>query len=212
MKGAFILFIAFAATGVQARPFKELCERFEPVRKLSGLKYVKAQIKVEPKRQGVESQDVRFTIEAKSGTIRVVPRPDGAVEFPFTDELCAENPDIEVNQPAGTLSLGISVDPRIPPVRTFDYRLLESMRSEWNEAIARQGVLWRALAPASKAYRIVFEPGVRASAEIRLPSGMKKIAADAQGQLRIPFDDSWVAANPTIVLSAMPKKIGLVFE
>lgn len=81
MKAAFVLFIALAATCVQARSFKDLCDTFEPLR---------------------------------------IPRPDGMVELPFT--------------------------------------------------------------------------------------------ADEKGELRIPFDDSWVASNPTIVLSDLPRKIGLVFD
>jgi hypothetical protein len=110
--------------------------------------------------------------------------PLGLVELPLADSLCAENPDIRTNQPKGTVSLGISIDPAIPPVRTLDYRLLDSLRREWDEA----------------------------SAEIRLSTGVRKIPADDKGALRIPLEDSWIAANPAIVLSEMPKKIGLAFK
>jgi hypothetical protein len=204
--------LSLAATTAQARPFKDFCEQFEPLRKIADLQYIKPSIRVEPKKEGVKPQDVVFTIAAKSGVIRISPSAEGLIELPFSDKLCAENPDIETNQPQGTVSLGISIDPAIPPVRTLDYRLLDSLRREWSEAISRQSLMWRVLAPSSKAFEIVFEPGTGGSAEIRLPGGVSKLAADEKGALRIPFEDSWVAANPTIVLSSLPRKIGLAFK
>jgi hypothetical protein len=212
MRAVFLVLpLALAASFAQARPYKDVCNDLEPLRKLAGLKYVKPEIKVESKTPGVKPQDVVFTLEAKSGPIRLSPGADGVIELPLTDKLCAESPDFVTNQPKGTVNLGISIDAAIPPVRTLDYRLLESLRHEWDEAIARQSFIYRAMAPSPKAYQILFEPGKGGSAEIRLPAGARKLAADAKGELRIPFEDSWSAANPTIELSELPKKIGLAF-
>jgi hypothetical protein len=200
------------ATAADARPFKEVCDQFEPLRKLSDLKYVKPVIRVEPESKSVKPQDVVFTLEAKSGVIKVVPAADGTIEFPFSEALCAESPNLEVNQPKGSLGMAISIDPQIPPVRTLDYRLLESLRREWDTAISRQNLLYRMLAPSAKAYVVLFEPGKGGSAEIRLPQGARKLAADANGVVRIPFDETWIGANPSIVFSDLPKKIGLAFK
>ncbi len=209
---ALFLPLCLAAAAAHARPLKDLCEQFEPLRKLSGLEHIQSRILVEPKTKGVKPRDVVFTIEARSGTIKLSPSAAGLIELPLTDELCAENPDIEVNQPRGTVNLGISIDPAIAPVRTLDYRALDSLRREWSEAISRQSLMWRMLAPSSQAFEILFEPGKGASAEIRLPTGVRRLAANDKGELRIPFEDSWIAANPTIVLSELPKKIGLAFK
>ncbi len=209
---AIVVIAASHGADAHARPLKDFCDQFEPLRKLAGLKYIKPTTLVEPKTPGVKAQDVVFTIAAKAGTIKMSPDAAGHIEFPLTDALCAENPDIASNQPPGTLSLGISIDPQIPPVRTLDYKLLESLRAEWNEAISRQSLIWRALAPGSKAYVISFEPGKAATAEIRFPDGVRKLAADDKGDVRIPFEDSWIAINPTITLSELPKKIGLAFK
>lgn len=208
----FFLLLFLAATAAQARSFKDLCEQFEPLRKIEGFKYVKPDVKVEPKAPGVKPQDVVFTIRAKSGAIHVSPGPDGQLRFPFSATLCAEDPDYEVNQPKGTVNLNISIDPAIPPVRSFDYRLLETLRREWDEAIGRQSLLYRVMVPRSRSYQVLFEPGTGGHAEVRLPSGTREFSADDKGDLRIPFEDSWIAANPTIVLSAMPRKIGLAFD
>ncbi len=199
------------ATGAQARPFKDLCEQFEPLRKIADLKYVKPTVRVKPK-EGVKAEDVFFTIEAKAGAIKVSPAADGTLAFPFSDALCAENPNIEINQPKGTVGLEIFIDPSVPPARTVDYKLLEALRAEWDEAIRRQSFLYRTLAPSSKAYMILFEPGRAATAEVRLPQGPRKLTANAKGEIRIPFDEAWKAANPTIELSEVPRKIGLAFS
>ena len=105
-----------------------------------------------------------------------------------------------------------SIDPAIPPVKTLDYKLLEALRAEWDLAVSRQTLVWRTLAPNSKAYLISFEPGSAASAEFRVADGVHKFPADENGDVRIPFDDAWIAANPTITLSELPKKIGLAFK
>jgi hypothetical protein len=203
--------MACAATGAEARPFKDLCEQFEPLRKISDLKYVKPTVRVKPK-EGVKAQDVVFTIEAKSGPIKVSPAEDGSIAFPFSDKLCAENPNIEMNQPKGSVGLEIFIDPAVPPARTVDYKLLEALRAEWTEAVGRQSFLWRTLAPSPKGYMILFEPGRAATAEVRLPQGPRKLTANAKGEIRLPMDDAWKAANPTIELSEVPRKIGLAFK
>jgi len=200
------------ASSAQARPLKSLCDATEPFRKLSDLKYVKPVIRVKPDSKTVKPTDVAFTIAAKSGPIQFAPDADGTIELPITEALCAENPDMTSNQPEGTLSFAVSIDPRIPPVKSLDYRQLDELRREWNEAVSRQSFVWRALAPSPKAFQLAFEAGSAASAEIRLPQGVRKLAADANGELVIPFESAWADANPAIVLSETPKRIGLRFR
>lgn len=212
MNRILVTVAALAMTAAQAAPFKDLCEKFEPLRKISDLQYVRPTVKVEPKAEGVKPQDVVFTIAAKSGPIRLSAGPDALIQFPFSDKLCDENPDISVNQPKGTVALGISIDPALPPAQSVDYKRLELLRTEWDTAISRQSLVWRMLAPSPKAYQILFEPGKTASAEIKLASGIRKMSADQKGELRIPFEDAWKNANPTIAFSEVPKKIGLLFN
>ena len=207
----FLLLLA-GSLAAEARPLKEMCEQFEPLRKLSDLRYIKPAVRIKPEKESVKPQDVVFTIEARSGAIRVVPAADGTIEFPLTDALCAENPNVESNQPSGSLGMVISIDPAVPPVKTLDYRLLDTLRREWDTAISRQNLLYRMLAPSAKGYVVLFEPGKGGSAEIRLPEGTRRLVADAQGVIRIPIEPAWANSNPAIVLSDTPKKIGLAFK
>jgi hypothetical protein len=207
-----MLLVAAAAASAEARPLKSLCESMEPLRKIKDLKYVKPVIRVKPKTQGVKPADVVFTIKAKSGPITFSSAADGTIELPLTDALCAENPEMVSNQAEGTVRFEVSIDPELPPVQKLDYRQLDELRREWNEAVSRQGFVWRALAPSAKAFHIVFAPGTAASAEIRLPQGVRKLPADAKGELVIPFESAWTDANPAIVLSEVPKRIGLQFN
>jgi hypothetical protein len=208
----FPLLAAVSAMPAHSRPFKELCDQFEPFRKVSDLKYVKPTVRVKPNSESVRPQDVVFTLGAKSGPIRIVPDADGRVEFPFSDALCKENPELEVNQPKGTISVTVTIDPSIPPVRTLDYRMLEALRLEWGTAVSRQGLVMRTLAPSPKAFQVAFDPARGGSAEVRLPQGTRTLKSDAKGELRIPFEPAWVGLNPAIVLSEMPRRIGLGFK
>ena len=209
---ACALLLAAIATPAAARPLKDLCESMEPFRKLADLKYVKPVVRVKPKSEAVKAQDVAFTIEARAGVIKVVPTAEGVIEWPLTDALCAENPNFASNQPEGSIEFAVSIDPQIPAVQSLDYRQLDALRREWEEAVSRQSLMWRVLAPSPKAFHLGFEPGRAASAEIRLPQGVRKLVADAKGDLVIPFDASWASVNPAIVLSEVPKRIGLSFK
>lgn len=200
------------APAAHARPLKKVCDAVEPLGKISDLEYVKPVIRVKPTSEAVKPADVVFTIEAKSGPIRITPAADGTIEFPITDALCAENPEMVSNQPDDALSFAISIDPRIPPATRLDYRQLEKLRHEWNEAVSRQSLVWRMLAPSPRAFHVVFEAGRAASAEIRLPHGVRKLVPDANGVVVIPFEAAWAEANPAIVLSETPRRIGLRFK
>ena len=204
--------LAAFALPAQARPIESICNVMEPLRKIWDLKYVRPVIRVKPKSEAIKPGDVVFTIEAKAGPIRFAPKADGTIELPLTVVLCAENPNMVSNQPEGTVSVEVGVDPQIPPVKSLDYRQLDELRREWSEAVSRQSLVWRALAPSPKAFQLAFEAGRAASAEIRLPQGVRKLVSDANGDLVIPFESAWTDANPAIVLSEMPKRIGLRFK
>ena len=195
-----------------ARPLRDLCETMEPLRKVADLPYVKPVVRVKPRSEGVKPGDVVFTIAARSGAIRVPAAADGAIDFPLTDALCAENPELSSNQPEGSVGLSVTIDPQVPPAKSFDYRLLESLRRQWDEALSRQKLAYRLLAPSPKGFHVAFGPGRSAGAEIRLPHGVRKLVADANGDLVIPFEPSWVEANPSIVLTELPRRIGLRFK
>jgi hypothetical protein len=209
---ASAMLLAALASPAEARPLASLCEGMEPFRKISDLKYVKPVIRVKSKSETVGPGDMTFTIEAKSGPIKFAPSADGRIDLPLTDALCAENPNMISNQPEGTVVFSVSIDPQIPPAKSLDYRQLDELRREWNEAVSRQRLAWRMLAPSPKAFQLAFEAGRAASAEIRLPQGIRKLVADAKGDLVIPFDSTWADANPAIVLSEIPKRIGLRFK
>ncbi len=206
------LFPVAAALPAHARPYKDLCNQLEPIAKIAGMKYVKPTVRVEAKPGTPAPKSIVFTIDARAGIIRVTPAADGTIDFPLTKALCDENPNVESNQPPGTMSMAVSVDISAPPASSFDYRLLTDMRADWDEAVKRQGFMWRMMAPGARAGIVVFEAGKAASAEVRLPQGVRRIVANEKGELRIPFDEAWQASNPRIVLSDMPKKIGLAFK
>ena len=212
MKRTLALFLAFVAFPTVAAPLKNLCESFEPLRKLDDLPYVKPAILIDPDDEKLKPEDVVFTIAARAGAIRVSPDANWELRLPLTDALCAENPDITSNPPPDSMGVSISIKPKMPPVRSLDYRQLDALREQWDIAVSRQGFMYRMLAPSPKGFYATFDRGHPASAEIRLADGTRKLVADAEGHVLIPFEPSWRAANPAIVFSELPKAIGLRFK
>jgi hypothetical protein len=203
------LCLAAAAHGAEYRNFYDA---LEPFARLKDLKYIVATAKVQPKDPAVKPESVSLTIRAKSGPIVVRPRADGSVDFPVTRALADENPAVEHALGEGRLSLTLSVDVRAEPVQRFDYRLLFDMKADWDEAVRRQNLLYRMLAPSARSAIVGFPKGSKATAEVRLPTGTRTYAADAEGAIHLPFDEAAKAANAPVVLSAMPERISLDFK
>jgi hypothetical protein len=209
LAAAFLLLVAAAA---QAAEYREFYKALEPISKLKDLKYLVQTVKVAPRDPAMKPESVVLTIRSRSGPIRIAAGPEGAIEIPVTKALYDENPDVESNAPPGTLGLSVGLDVRAPPAQRFDYRLVMDMKADWDEAVRRQNLMWRMLAPSARSAVVVFAPGSRATAEVRLPSGTRTLNADAAGQIPLPLDEDWKKANPAIVLSEMPARIGLDFH
>lgn len=212
MRALWWLPLVLVAQAAEARPLKGMCEMMEPVSKLTGLKYVRASVQVKPKDAAVKPESVAFTIAAKAGTIKVPVAADGTVVIPVSKALCEENPDVQTNQPPGTLDLAIVVGVNAPPLQQFDYRVIMDMKADWDEGLSRQNFLYRAMAPSAKAGLILFAPGRAAWAEVRLPQGPRRFTADDKGTIRIPFDEAWKSSNPPVVLSEAPRAVSLTFQ
>ena len=207
---AFLLLVTPAAA--QAAEYREFHKALEPIAKLRDLKYLVQTVKVAPRDPAMKPESVVLTIRSRTGPIRIAAGPEGAIDIPVTKALYDENPPVESNAPPGTLGLSVALDVRAPPVQRFEYKLVMDMKADWEEAVRRQNFVWRTLAPSAKSAVVVFAPGAKATAEVKLPSGTRTLGVDSSGQIQLPFDEEWRKANPAIVLSEMPTRIGLDFH
>ncbi len=102
-----------AATGDV--PYAVLYRALEPTLAMRRYPRLAAIQRVESKLPGVDPAAIRIRIVARPDPIEVPVGPDGAMEFPLDPELLAANPAVRTNQPAGSLTLSVTLALRVPP-------------------------------------------------------------------------------------------------
>ena len=83
-------------------------------REIGGYPRLRAVQRIESKRDGIAPRTIDIAIHARRGRIEVPVADDGTLALPFDDALLAENPVVETNQPAGSLTLTLSVELKQP--------------------------------------------------------------------------------------------------
>jgi len=94
--------------------------------------------RIESKRDGVAPRAIAISIRARRGRIEVPVADDGSVALPFDDALLAENPVVQTNQPAGSLTLTLSVELRQPRGAIVPVAEVEAALAEADALLARQ--------------------------------------------------------------------------
>ncbi|GEM_PF-6292888 len=178
---------------------------------LSDLHYLHPEVKVKSTLEGVAPETIRFVIHAPTGDITIPVDTAGHVDFPLSQALYDQNPDIDSNQPQGTIQIGVGIDVRAEPQQAFDYALLTAMASDYRTGVSRQGLTMRLLAPDPKGLSIKLPKGTPGSANLLLASGPQRFEADVDGLIRIPDRAEWRTKNPRIEVSTMPERVTLDF-
>jgi hypothetical protein len=100
---------AFADEAISMTPYATLYQVLSPVNKIATYDHLVAIQRIESKNASVRPETIKIVIHAKSGAITVPVAPSGEVKFPVTDALRTENPQVETNQPRGSLALIVNV-------------------------------------------------------------------------------------------------------
>ena len=202
--------LTFSAS-CRAADYHAVIESLEPYSNLAAFPYLHGNAKIGSMSAGVRPSDIVLTIHARSGDIALRGGPDGLIEIPIDAALRAENPEIEFNQPKGTVALSPAIRVSAPPRTQFSYRLYWDMAGQYLDwQNQRLGLFQRFHAPKPASLIIAFSTD--ASATIDLPNGPLTMTADAQHRIRIPQKDEWRKTDPQIQLSAMPESILLEAE
>jgi hypothetical protein len=165
--------------------------------------------------------DVKYTnitasIDAKSGRIPVPIGPDGVFSVPVRDDLLAEDPWINVNQPRGTMELNwhaglapflarqmtndVHYGPLMRAVRECD-DVQESMRQFFPNA-PRLTVV---------GLRLTFRASAIAPAVIlHTKGGAWKLPANILGELIVPLVGDLVEEDPVMTLTESPIAVEIV--
>jgi hypothetical protein len=151
-----------------------------------------------------------LTIDAKGGPIRLEPGPEGAINFPVTDALLAEDPPVLTTAPEGQKTrVSLELRPVRPAGTSFPIAGLMVSVSQANKLIKEQAGFLSFAMPTLKAVLLVYPPGTPQTARLIAPGVERTIAADAKGHLRIPRDEPLEAAGARVELSAPPLRFEL---
>lgn len=188
-----------------ATPYLALYQVLAPARSIRAYDHLLAIERVESKLPGVRAQDIRITIRARGGAIAVPVAADGSVDFPASDELQAENPVVETNQPKGSLMLTVHAALRVP----------DSLRVPWSEVDAGLRQAEELFAKTSegsaanakpRGVEILFDGSGPASVTLAGKSELL-LQAGADGRTLVTRDMVVESERPVLVFSRRPYRL-----
>jgi hypothetical protein len=201
-----VLLLSLALAGTAAAgdsgttPYLALYQVLSPVAGIEAYDRLVAIERIDSKLPGVRPEDIRVVIHAKGGAIPVAVGAGGAVKFPVSDSLRAENPPVETNQPKGSLALIVNVG----------LRAAGELRVPWSEIEAglEQAKAFYAThrgdaAPAISGVEVHFPPGGSAMLTIE-GKDERLLMADHAGRIVVTRDMIAGEAAPELVFSRAP--------
>jgi hypothetical protein len=195
--------LAQAAPGgepASTTPYATLYEVLSPVTKINAYDHLIAIERIESKASDVRPEEIRVVIHAAQGPMPVAVGAGGAVKFPITDALRAENPPVETNQPKGSLALIVNVALRVG----------DGLRMPWSEieaGLAQVKAFYAdsrgAAAPAISGVEVHFSTGSAAMLTIE-GKNERLLMADPAGRIIVTRDVALENDAPVLVFSRAP--------
>jgi hypothetical protein len=164
----------------------------------------------------VSGSDIKATINSKSGSIPVSVSEDGVFIVPMRDDLLAEDPWIQVNQPKGTMQLnwhaGLAPSVARQLTKGFHYTpLMKAVQQCDNVQEAMRQFFPTAPRLTAVGLRLTFrttaaEPAVF----IHSKSGDRKLPANTLRELIIPVDEDLLQEDPDMIVTEPPLAVEIV--
>jgi hypothetical protein len=159
--------------------------------------------RIESKLGDVSPDRIMIEIRARTGTLRLRPARDGAVDFPLTDALLAENPMVVTNQPKGSLTLSVTLGLKLPTSTRLPVRELLAALTQADQLLVR-GV--DGLKGRVRGVELRFAPGSGAALTLR-GRGERFLMADHLGRIVLMRDADLSEADAIIDLSRLPTQL-----
>lgn len=212
---AFLFAVAWSfSISALSSEYRDVYTIYAPQANLQAFQYLHGTVKVTSSNAQTRLTDIRFLIHSGKNNITASVMADGTMAFPLSDALYQENPQVEINQPKGTISLSLGMEAYCQPRKQFNYSLYSAMAGEyltWQKQ--RISLLARMHMPSPKALLIRFPEGVQHGvATISLPYGEQNLEMNSRREIRIVENGDWKQSNPFISLSTMPEKIQISME
>lgn len=146
-----------------------------------------------------------LTINASKRTLVVMPDAAGVIEFPYDEQLLAENPDVLINLPAEKkAAFELDLRPRMPTDLEVSYTQLMGGVPQANALIRKQAGLLSVFVPTMRRVVLQFERADGQQVTVGSGADRRQFIVDSRARIVIPYEDSLAVANPRVILSALP--------
>jgi len=160
---------------------------------------------VHPNDPAIAPGDVVFTIANGAERQRIHVDPDGGFDVPFNPDWVKSNPEVLTTIPAGQKAkFGFSAVPVLPQKVQFSYASLMDSVRQVNALIKSQAGVLRFLMPTLVGVKLQFPKASQATVSLTTADGVKRLAADADGVVKLPLDQALLIANVPVTLSELP--------
>jgi hypothetical protein len=200
-----LLCLALASVAAEAdeagtTPYLALYQVLSPIAGIEAYDRLVAIERIESKLPGVRAEDIRIVVHAKGGAIPVAVGAGGAVKFPVSEALRAENPPVETNQPKGSLALIVNVGLRAAGELSVPWHDIEAGLQQAKAFYAKNR---GDAAPAISGVEVHFPPGGSAMLTIE-GKDERLLMADHAGRIVVTRDMIAGEAAPELVFSRAP--------
>ena len=156
---------------------------------------------VHPDDPAMAEQDVVFTIVSGTERQRISVNAKGEFIVPFNPAWIKSDPEVLTTIPAGQKAkFGFNAVPAMPENTRLDYASLMAGVPQVNALIKSQAGMLRFMMPTLVGITLQFPKASRATVLL----GTTRVAADANGLVKLHLDKALLAANVPVVLSEMP--------
>jgi hypothetical protein len=189
------------AESEKSTPYATLDEIFSRVTAAAKYKHVEVFAQISPHNPARKPQDLVFTIEAKSGHLKLPCDAQGRINWPSSESLRSENPPVRINVlQSEKLSMKVGVNAVVADRMRFTTDELRASLADADALIADQAGMLSWFAPKFTAFVVTCGTGCSATVGAGAAVG-KTLASDATGQLTLPIQSSWARHAETITLT-----------
>lgn len=203
MRAAIALFAALASgtAGAAEIEYAAIHRALAAGRDIARFPHLRAVQRIESKLPGVPARAIDIAIRARRGRIDVPVAADGTLALPIDDALLAENPVVETNQPAGSLTLTLSIELPQPPGATLSVAEVEA-------ALAEADALLEGQHASSRVRGVEFRFESDAPAGVTLRGEAERVLVpDRDGRVIVMRDPDLRSLYREIELAARPARI-----
>lgn len=198
--GAIVLLALAPAAPAAEVEYAALHGTLEPARAMAAYGRLRAVQRVESKLPGVEPAAITIALLRRTGRVEVPVADDGTLELPVDAATLAENPLVVTNQPAGSLTLTVSIELPRPRSARLACGEVEAALTEADRLLEQQG------SPARvRGVEFVLPPD--AGAVTLHGDGERVLVPDADGRVIVMRDPELTALYREIELPARPLRV-----